>query len=159
MNLMIILVPVLLMSMVFARTTILDLQLPNIDRLQADPALAAELAKQTLEVVISDADFRVSYPAGVLVKQIPLRDGTHDYLALSTTLQEIKQRLALSGVEKRDIQLLSQPSTNYQTLVTTMDTSRSYVTLLGVAVVDAEFFPEIALGDAPALPVLLGATR
>jgi hypothetical protein len=47
-------------------------------------------------------------------------------------------RGALSGVEKRDIQLLSQPSTDFQTLMTTMDTSRSYITVLGVDVVDAE---------------------
>ena len=39
---------------------------------------------------------------------------------------------------------------NYQTLVATMDTVRSFEAVVAASVVRAELFPDIALGDAPA---------
>jgi len=40
---------------------------------------------------------------------------------------------------------------NYQTIVSAMDTVRSFKTVVAASVVDGELFPEISLGDAPAL--------
>ena len=146
MNLMIILVPVLLMSMVFSHITVLDLKLPDLA-----PNSANENPEQNeaLEVVIHPDKLVVNYPAGAPLKTVPMVDGKHDYTLLSNILQEIKRQLADAGKEKRDIFILSQDNTDYQTIVTTMDTVRSYQAVVAASLVDAELFPEISLGDAP----------
>jgi hypothetical protein len=51
--------------------------------------------------------------------------------------------------QKRDIVVLLQPDTDYQTLVFVMDRVRSYKAVQGLEVVDAELFPVISLGDTP----------
>jgi hypothetical protein len=159
MNLMIILVPVLLMSMVFSHTTVLDLHLPDL-LAAADPddrasPSAAELMQ--LEVLVYSDRMQVNYPAGVLVKSIPDAAGMADYALLRQVLKEIKQRLASQSVEKRDVHLLLAPGVDYQMLVTTMDAVTSYATVVGIDVVQAELFPDIILGDAPATASLSSA--
>lgn len=147
MNLMIILVPVLLMSMVFSHTSVLDLKLPD---LAADNQPAEEDPQnKMLEVVIEPNQFVVNYPAGAPLKTVPQKDGDYDYPLLSDVLQEVKRQLKDQGIEKRDIFILSQPNTDYQTLVSTMDIVRSFKAVVAANVVDAELFPEISLGDAP----------
>ncbi len=147
MNLMIILVPVLLMSMVFSHVSVLDLKLPD---LAADNATPEDDPKnKMLEVVIEPGAFVVNYPAGTPLKTVTKKDGEYDYKMLSTVLQETKRLLQDRGIEKRDIFILSQTDTNYQTVVSTMDTVRSFKAVVAANVVDAELFPEISLGDAP----------
>ena len=145
MNLMIILVPVLLMSMVFAKTTVLDLQLSP-----PGHAGAATVENRQLEVLIRPAALVVNYPAGVKVKEISSIEGVHDLMSLQLTLKEIKQRLAQEGLEKRDIQILAAPDTDYQTIVSVMDTVRSWPAVVAASVVDAVLFPDVSLGDLPA---------
>ncbi|BCD99093.1 ExbD/TolR family protein [Marinagarivorans cellulosilyticus] len=146
MNLMIILVPVLLMSMVFSHITVLDLKLPD---LAPNSANDDPQQNEALEVVIHPDKLVVNYPAGAPLKTVLQKDGEHDFKMLSTVLQEIKRQLAEKGKEKRDIFILSQKDTDYQTIVSTMDTVRSYEAVVVASVVDAELFPEISLGDAP----------
>jgi biopolymer transport protein ExbD len=147
MNLMIVLVPVLLMSMVFSHVTVLDLKLPD---LSGDPAAQEDAENKTLEVVIQDDQLLVNYPAGTRLKTIRKKEGEHNFALLSDVLQEVKRQLGDKGIEKRDILILSQPGTDYQTLVTTMDTVRSFKAVVAASVVNAELFPDISLGDAPA---------
>ncbi|BFM09604.1 ExbD/TolR family protein [Halioxenophilus aromaticivorans] len=152
MNLMIILVPVLLMSMVFSHITVLDLTLPD-----AGPGAAEDDDQpKILEVVLADDYLDINYPAGIRVKRIDKIASEddpatllHDYATLSVYLQEIKRQLKEKGIEKRDILVLSQPDTDYQTIISTMDTVRSYKAVVVTDVVDAELFPLISLGDAP----------
>ena len=147
MNLMIILVPVLLMSMVLSHITVLDLKLPD---LAPNNANDDQKQNEALEVVIHADKLVVNFPAGAPLKTVPAKeDGSHDFKLLSDVLQEVKRQLAQAGKEKRDIFLLSQPDTNYQTIVTIMDTVRSYDAVVAASVVEAELFPEISLGDAP----------
>jgi biopolymer transport protein ExbD len=146
MNLMIILVPVLLMNMVFSHITVLDLKLPDLAN-SAAPSDAPE--NQMLELVILPDRFVVNYPAGAPLKTVPQKDGAYDYKLLSDVLQEVKRLLTEKGVEKRDIFILSQPGTDYQTLVSVMDTVRSFKAVVAASVVNAELFPEVSLGDAP----------
>jgi len=149
MNLMIILVPVLLMSMVFSHITVLDLKLPD---LSADPSNPNEEQLKQLEVVIRDNFIDVNYPAGTRLKRIQKTDATdYDFSLLSNVLQEVKRLLRDKGQEKRDILILSQKNTDYQTLVSVMDTVRSFKAVVVTDVVDAELFPVISLGDAPVL--------
>lgn len=156
MNLMIILVPVLLLSMVFAHTTVLDLNLPD---LATESQSADEDDKpKVLEVIVRQDSLAVNYPAGVQIKDLPLKQITlengdtqlgHDFELLTLVLQEVKRRLSDEGIEKRDISLLSEPNTDYQTIVSAMDAIRSYKTVVVADVVDAELFPDVSLGDAP----------
>jgi biopolymer transport protein ExbD len=147
MNLMIILVPVLLMSMVLSRTTILNLKLPD----QADASMPApQDLPQQLELIIRADRFEINYPAGIKLKWIEKTpSGEHDFKTLSLVLQETKRLMQDKGIEKKDIFLLSEKNTEYQTLVSAMDTARSFKTVVAASVVDAELFPEISLGDAP----------
>lgn len=152
MNLMIILVPVLLMSMVFSQTTVLELRLPDLAS-NIEPNKDPE--KELLELVINESDMVINYPAGVPVKRIPKKldaetnELDYDYIFLSEFLQQLKRSLKDSGIEKKDIFILSQQDTSYQTIVKSMDTVRSFKAVLIASVVDAELFPVISLGDAP----------
>lgn len=162
MNLMIILVPVLLMSMVFSHITVLDLKLPD---LSSDPKQAQEdLKNETIELIIFPNEFLVNFPAGVPVKRLPkIANETngellYDFKLLSDTLQELKRILKNKDIDKNDILILSQADTDYQTIVRTMDTVRSFKAVVAASVVDAELFPVISLGDAPSNN-LSGSTR
>ena len=147
MNLMIILVPVLLMGMVLSRTTVLDLNLPNL----ADSSIPqTEEPPQQLELIIRADKFEVNYPAGINLKTIEkTAQGDYDFKLLSSVLQETKRLLENQGIQKSDIYILSEKDTDYQTLVTTMDTARSFKAVVAASMVDAQLFPDISLGDAP----------
>ncbi len=145
MNLMIVLVPVLLISMVFSHITILQLNLPD---LTGSVTNSAEKNRQ-LEVVLRKSGFEVYFPSGVLVKRIEARDSDGgeklDFEMLSLVLQEIKKQV----VDKSDVLLLSEADVSYQSLVSTMDTVRAFRTVAAVSAVEIDLFPEISLGDAP----------
>lgn len=149
MNLMIVLVPVLLMSMVFSQITVLDLKLPDMAADSSAPEEEEDPSKQMLELVIHDDRLVVNYPAGTPLKTLPDVDGEHDFALLSNVLQEVKRQLRERDIEKRDIFILAQQDTDYQTLVTAMDTVRSFKAVVAASVVDAELFPDVSLGDAP----------
>ena len=65
---------------------------------------------------------------------------------MSSTLQDIKKNPLFR--EKTDITLLPEPGTDYQTLVSVMDTVREYPAVIAASLVDAVLFPDISLGDA-----------
>lgn len=146
MNLMIVLVPVLLMSMVFNQITVLDLKLPDA---ATSPEQADEDEKKQLEIVIYPEHMDVNYPAGTRLKRVVKKEGDYDYPLLSDILQEVKRQLKDRNIDKRDILVLSQQDTDYQTIVSVMDTVRSFKAVVATSVVDAELFPDISLGDAP----------
>jgi len=151
MNLMIVLVPMLLLGLVFSRITVVDITLP-----QATPSELSDAQQQAVEVVIRRDSIRVNYPRGVALKHIPLTDaGEYDFQLLSLVLQEVKRQLLEQGIAQENITLLAEPAVDYQTIVHTMDTVRSFRTVVAASVVDAALFPQIALGDAP--PVVEGA--
>lgn len=144
MNLMIVLVPILLLGMVFSRITVIDVTVPESTLAAPNPD------QQQLELIIRDSGMRVDYPSGVMLKRIPLdEEGEQDFKLLSLVLQEVKRQLREKGIEKRDITLLPEPGVSYQTIVSTMDTVRSFKALVAAESVDAALFPDIAFGAAP----------
>lgn len=167
MNLMIVLVPVLLLGMVFSQITVLDLTLPD----AAAGAGKEGPENKRIELVIREQALTVNYPQGIMLKQIPtiipdpaINDSqlddqldtesveitpVHNFKMLSLVLQEVKRQLREKGIENRAITVLSEPDTSYQTIISTMDTVRSYKAVVAASVVDAELFPEISFGDAP----------
>ena len=148
-NLVIVLVPVLLMGMVLSRITVLDLKLPDI---ASNPAQQQEEPPAQLELIVRADYFDINYPAGIQLKRIEkTASGNYDYDNLTLYLQEIKRQLMDKGIQKRDINLLSEKGIDYQTLIQVMDTVRSFKTVVVTSVVNAELFPEVSLGDAPPL--------
>ena len=145
-SLLVVLVPFLLVSLVFSHITVLDLKLPD----AASGGAGDPNQNQEVELVIRADRMEINYPRGTLVKTIlDTPEQAHDYLALSATLQEVKRQLHDKAIEKKSITLLSEQNTPYQVIVTTMDTVRSFKTVVAASVVEAELFPEISFGDAP----------
>lgn len=146
-NLMIVLVPVLLLGLVFSQITVLDIKLPD---LAADSSAPAD--NRRVELVIHKQGMVVNYPRGTRLKAIPLTEqGEQNFSYLTQVLQEVKRQLREKQIDKRDITVLSEPDTAYQTIVSAIDTVRSFKTVVAASVVDAELFPEISFGDAPPL--------
>jgi biopolymer transport protein ExbD len=146
-SLLVALVPFLLVSVVFSHITVLDLKLPN----AGGPGDGGDAQNEEVELVIRADHLEVNYPRGTLVKTIA-DDATtaqHDFTTLSSVLQEVKRQLRDKSIDKKSITILSEPNTPYQTIVTAMDTVRSYKTTIATSVVNGELFPEIAFGDAP----------
>jgi biopolymer transport protein ExbD len=148
MNLMIVLVPVLLMMMVFSRITVLELALPQLGEANEQNI---DVKDQRLELVVRADNIAVYYPQGYLVKDIAITEQGYDYPALQMVLRQIKQTLVNKNIDKKAATLLLEEDIPYQVIVALMDTTRSYPDVLIASVVDAELFPEISLGDAPAI--------
>ena len=128
MNLMIVLVPVLLMSLVFTHTTVIELDFPT-------SSTAPSNERQHLEVSILKQELVIADHRGV-VKRLPKIDGEHDFAGLNQLMLRAKQQMP----NKRDALILLEPDTNYQSLVFVMDSIRSYQSM--------ELFPDMSLGDA-----------
>ena len=145
MNLMIVLVPVLLLSMSFTQVTVLELRLPEL----TGGAIAAVDSQSKLEVAVDEKGIRVYFPENKLLKELPVDENEagekiYDYETLSLVLQAIKDE----HQEKKDVVIRLDKKTDYQNIVKTMDTVKSFQTVHISSVVDVELFPEISLGDA-----------
>ena len=148
MNLMIVLVPVLLLSLVFTQIRVLNIQLPA----QTEQLMQQEQDNpQILELELQPEKLRLNYPAGQLLREFAHNEqGQPDFAALSAFLQDLKLTWQQQQIEKRDISILAPETLDYQTLVSAMDTVRSFKTVVAASVVDAELFPLISLGQLPA---------
>ena len=146
MNLMIVLVPILLLGLVFSKITTVDVTLP--------PGFSGDeddLDNKHIELLIRREGMSLAYPRGVLLKTIPIVEetGAYDFDLLSLVLQEVKRQLREQGIEKQAITILSAPDVEYQTIITAMDTVRSFKAVVAASLVDAALFPDISFGDAP----------
>ena len=145
MNLMIVLVPVLLLSLVFTQIRVLNIQLPPLTEQQIQQE---QEEPRVLELEIHPDRLRLNYPAGEPLRVFPRTEqGQHDFAALSVFLQDLKLTLQQNNIEKQDLSILAPDDLDYQTLVTAMDTVRSFKAVVAASVVDAELFPQIALGE------------
>ena len=141
MNLMVILVPFLLITAVFSRLAILELNLPGSS---TEPANPQELVFQ-LEVIVREGRIEVGdRNIGALGIYPNTADG-YDYDALSAKLSEIKQ----SYPEKTEAAILLESNIAYDTLVQVMDRVRIQEKIEGQRILRSDLFPEISIGDAP----------
>ena len=140
MNLMIVLVPVLLINMIFAQTSVLELNFPE---MQSQAPEQEETLQ--LQVIILPGQLVISDNKGGVIKQIENINEDYDFKLLGQVMQDIKARVP----EKKDITVMAKQQTSYQTLVTVMDTVRSFKTVVAGSVVHAELFPEVSIADAP----------
>jgi len=146
MNLMIILVPVLLISMVFNQITVLELRLPLEQELKEQDLNPDDLS---LEVIIREDGFKVNL-GPLNIESIDKKDGKFDIKHLSMVLQTMKKKL---GNERKDIVILSEQDIDYQVIIAVIDAAKSFQAVVAASVVNAVLFPDVSLGDAPDVEV------
>jgi biopolymer transport protein ExbD len=137
-----VLVTFLLMTAVFSRTVILELKLPpaNAEFTPPPPGLQLEVVVRKDALVVDD---RNSGP----LASFPNRNGGYDYDALSKYLQQVKTKFP----EKTDATILLESDIPYDVVVQVMDRTRVLEVNAGLNVVQYELFPDVSLGDAPAV--------
>jgi biopolymer transport protein ExbD len=143
MNLMVILVPFLLITAVFSRLAILELNLPGSS---TEPANPQELVFQ-LEVIVREGRIEVGDRNVGAFGVYPNTVDGYDYEALSAKLSEIKQRYP----EKTDAAILLESNIAYDTLVQVMDRVRIQEKIEGQRIRRSDLFPDISIGDAPSV--------
>jgi len=143
MNLMVILVPFLLITAVFSRMAILELNIPLADTSQNN---AQKHVGLQLEVIIRHNSLEVSDRTAGLIKRIQNNARGYDFKSLSNTLKSIK----IQSPDTQDAVILSEPDISYDALVQLMDTVRIVNVVRDGSVIQAELFPNISIGDAPA---------
>jgi biopolymer transport protein ExbD len=144
-----VLVTFLLMTAVFSRTVILQLNLPasQIEFREPPPGLQLEVMVRKDLIQVAD---RNTGPLATL----PNTPGGYNYDALTEYLKRVKAKFP----EKTDASILLEADTPYDTLVQVMDRVRVFEVTQGLNVVQAELFPDISIGDAPATPQATGGT-
>ncbi len=140
MNLMVILVPFLLITAVFSRMAILQLNVPA----SSSEVQTADESMQ-LEIVVRRNLIEVGDHQGGLIRSIANTAEGYDVAALNTLMQEVKARFP----DKTDASILLEPDVDYDTLVQVMDAVRVARVAQEVGTVQAELFPDISIGDAP----------
>ena len=139
MNLMVVLVPFLLITAVFSRITILELNLPAEKASSKPPKESLQLKLTVLESVI-----RISDRSGLIRSFRAQKDGNFDMKSVSTLMMKIKKQ---SG-KTRDVQILFGKNIKYDTLVQVMDAVRSGVVTVDGQAQQIELFPSISIGEA-----------
>ena len=138
-----VLVTFLLMTAVFSRTVILQLNLPPPLTEFKEPPPGLQLEVMVRKDLIQVAD-RNSGPLATL----PNTPGGYNYDGLTEYLKRVKAKFP----EKTEASILLEPDTPYDTLVQVMDRVRVFEVSEGMSSVQAELFPDISIGDAPELP-------
>jgi len=140
-NLMVALVPFLLVTAVFSRVAILELNLPSSQQMEA-----SEEQKQIIEIIIREDKLELSDGTKVLSSYKKSGDN-YDLAGLSETLVDLKAKFP----EKTDASILLERKIQYDYLVRVMDTVRAKQAVEGEDGVAKRkvLFPDISIGDAP----------
>ena len=141
-NLMVVLVPFLLITAVFSRITILELNLPT----GAGDASKADKPKLSVEVIVREKGLEIGNGKTILVR-FPKVDDEYDVTTMSKYLLKIKAQY----LNKKDAIVLMEPDIEYENLVTVMDAVRIAEVVQGddPELQEIELFPNISIGDAP----------
>ena len=140
-NLMVALVPFLLVTAVFSRVAILELNLPSTQQMEA-----AEEQKQIIEIIVREDKLELSDGFKVLSSYQKSEDD-YDLDGLSNALVKLKQKFP----DKTDVSILLERKIQYDYLVQVMDTVRAKQPDEdeGAASERKLLFPDISIGDAP----------
>ena len=146
MNLMVILAPFLLITAVFSRMAVLELNLPGRSSASEEtpPEFQLEVTVRADRIDVGDRDTG-------LLKRIPLSGEEYDLEALSAFLQDVKAKYP----DKVDATILVEPQIAYDVLVQVMDAVRVKA-LDDQSLAQGELFSEISIGDAVAAPAMAG---
>lgn len=146
-DIFVVLVTFLLMTAVFSRVTILQLDLPSAN----DGAATAPPAFR-LEVIVRESGFELTN-GETLIAALPKVDGEYDWATLSQLTQQLKRE----NPDVNDASVLMERTVKYDYLIQVMDTIRSANIASGgesaadstAATTRTELFPNIAVGEAP----------
>jgi biopolymer transport protein ExbD len=135
-----VLVTFLLMTAVFSRTVVLELNLPppQTELREPPPGLQLEVLVRKDSIQLAD---RNSGPLGTMQK---LPSG-YDYEGLTNYLKRVKAKFP----DMTSATLLFEPDIPYDILVQVMDRVRVFETGAPGHSVQAELFPDISIGDVP----------
>lgn len=143
MTLMVVLIPFLLITAVFSRITILQLNLPS--GVGADEADDKQL---TLEVIVRQTGIDIGDGQQIVTRFPKNEEGEYDLEGLTRILREIKNNFP----DKLDSTVLMEPDLEYDILVRIMDTVSSFTIQQEDGTIHVyELFPQISVGDAPGL--------
>lgn len=135
-----VLVTFLLMTAVFSKTVVLQLNLPAQQAEFKEPPPGLQLEVLVRKNLLQVAD-RNTGPLATM----PNTANGYDYETLTGYLKRVKAKFP----EKTDATLLLESDIPYDTLVQVMDHVRVFEAKEGVRTVQAELFPDISIGDAP----------
>ena len=140
-NLMVVLVPFLLITAVFSRLTIVELNLPS-----SAGGPSSEADSFRVEVIVREAGIEISNGSATIAT-IPKKEDEYDFETLSDFMVELK----LEYPEHENASVLMETQIPYDYLIQVMDIVRS----IEVQNEDTEeyelfaLFSEISVGDAP----------
>jgi biopolymer transport protein ExbD len=140
-NLMVVLIPFLLISAVFSRITIMELDVPT-----SAGGTASTMPDFAIEVIVRKAGLEIANGRIVEVA-IPKKEDQYDMEMLSKVLLRLKTRFP----QKEDATVLMEPDIEYDYLIQIMDVVRgAEVQKEGSEEVEKMvLFPDISIGDAP----------
>ena len=144
-NLMVILVPFLLITAVFSRLTVLELNLPALDA----KGEASAKVKLQLELVIREHSFDIQDANIGLIKKIERTQKDSQWKQFTDAMVAIKTRFP----DESSISLLLEPEVDYKTMIKVMDKVRSAQVVVGFSVETVVLFPDISIGDAQVIAV------
>ena len=138
---MVVLVPFLLITAVFSRITIMELNLPT-----GAGASAPQEVKMTIEVMVREKGLEIGNGRRVLAR-FPKVGEEYDFKSLSKYLLELKGKFP----DKTDATVLLEADIEYDYLVKVMDVVRAAeVKQEGAEEIQkVALFPDISIGDAP----------
>ena len=140
-NLMVVLVPFLLITAVFSRLTIVELNLPS-----AAGGAANDQDGFRVEVIVREAGMEISNGKATIAS-IPKKDDEYDLESLSELVVELKREYP----DHESASVLMESHIPYDYLIQVMDIVRAVEVPTGI---DEEvelyaLFSEISVGDAP----------
>lgn len=140
-NLMVVLVSFFLSSVTYFQLSSLELKIPP--AAEGGPALDQNLA---LEVIIRKDALEIGDRNKGILRRFDNVGAAYDYKNLNAFLQQVKGRFP----DKTEATILSEADVPYEVLIATMDAVRSFSASNAGKLVQAELFPDISIGDAPA---------
>ncbi len=143
MNLMVVLTPFLLITAVFSRLAILELNLPATE----SQAVVDETPQFQLEITVRESGIEVGDRNAGTVSRIEKSGDDYRLDELSAYLARVKQQFP----DKADATVLLEPDISYQVLVAVMDRVRVSESRdpADNRLVKSDLFPEVSIGDAP----------
>lgn len=143
MNLMVVLTPFLLITAVFSRVSILELNLPTGEAAAAE----TEQPKFALEVTVREEAIEVGDRNAGLLSRLERNGSEYPLDELAEFLARVKRQFP----DETAATLLLEPDVSYQTVVAVMDKMRVAEAEDPATrrVAKYELFPEISIGDAP----------
>ena len=142
-DIFVVLVTFLLMTAVFSRVTILQLDLPS-----ADSVGAASPPQFRLEVIVRESGFELTNGETLIAALPKTLDGEYDFAQLAQLAQQLKSE----NPQVVDASVLMERQVRYDYLIQVMDAIRTAPQSAGDAAAGVprqELFTNIAVGEAP----------